>query len=77
MNLAGIQRLTCSLPEAPPLVLTHNSTANRATSISSSGEPSCAGHTDRLVRLRSAPDFAHHQGHPHTDGSRSNLDSVT
>ena len=77
MNLARMQRLTCSLPAAPPLVLTHNSTANRARSISSSGEPACAGHTDRLVRLGSAPDFAHHQRHPHTGSSRSNLDSVT
>lgn len=77
MNLARMQRLTCSHPAAPTLVRTHNSTANRAPSISSSGEPACAGHTDRLVRLGSAPDFAHHQGHPHAGGFRSNLDSVT
>ncbi len=30
MNLVGVQRLTCSLAAALPLVLTHNSTANRA-----------------------------------------------
>ena len=48
--------------------LTHNSTPNRASIISSSGGP---------VRLGSAPDLAHHQRHPRADRSRSGLDHVT
>jgi hypothetical protein len=66
MDLAGVQRLTYSLPAVSHLH-THNSTPNRATVIFLSGG---------LVRLGSASDTAPQQGHPHADRSCSSLDHV-
>lgn len=68
MDLAGVQRLTCSLPVVSQLhSLTHNSTPNRAAIIFSSGG---------LVRLGPASDTAPQQRHPYADRSRSSLDHV-
>lgn len=78
MDLAGVQRLTCSLPAASRLPsITHNSTRNRAAIIFSYGGPACTGHADRLVRLGPASDTAPQPRHPHADRSHSSLDHVT
>ena len=69
MDLADVQRLTCSLPAVSFLSsLTQSSTPNRPAVIFSSGG---------LVRLGPASDTALQQRHPHADRSRSSLDHVT
>ena len=69
MDLAGVQRLTRSLPAASRLPSnTHNSTRNRAAIIFSSGG---------LVRLGPASNRVPQQRHPHAGRSRSSLDHVT
>jgi hypothetical protein len=69
MDLAGVQRLTCSLPAVSRLhSLTHNSTPNHAVIIVSS---------EGLVRLGPAADTARQRRHSHAGRSRSSLDHVT
>lgn len=69
MDLAGVQRLTCSLSAVSRLhSLTHNSTPNHAVIIFSS---------EGLVRLGPAAHTARKRQHSHADRSRSSLDHVT
>jgi len=69
MDLAGVQRLTCSLPAVSRLhSLTHNLTPNHAAIIFSPGG---------LVRLGPASDTAPQQRNPHADRSHFSLDHVT
>ncbi len=68
MDLADVQRLTCSLPAVSFLSsLTQSSTPNRPAVICLSGG---------MVRLGPAT-TALQQQHPHTNRSRSRLDNVT
>ncbi len=69
MDLAGVQRLTCSLPAVSRLhSLTHKSTPNHAAIIFSS---------EGLVRLGPAADTARQRRLPHAGRARSSLDHVT
>ena len=69
MDLAGVQRLTCSLPAVSRLhSLTHNSIPNHAAIIFPS---------EGLVRLGPAEDTARQRQHSHAGRSRSSLDHVT
>jgi hypothetical protein len=69
MDLAGIQRLTCSLPAASRFhSFTHNSIPNHTAIIFS---------PERLVRLGPAEDRARQRQHSHAGRSRSSLDHVT
>jgi len=69
MDLAGIQRLTCSLPAVSRLhSLTHNSIPNHTAIIFS---------PEGLVRLGPAEDRARQRQHSHAGRSRSSLDHVT
>ena len=69
MDLAGVQRSTCSLPAVSRLhSLTHNSIPNHAVIIFS---------PEGLVRLGAAEDTARQRQHTHAGRSRSGLDHVT
>ena len=69
MDLAGVQRLTCSLPAVSRLhSLTYNSTPKRPAIVFSSGG---------LVRLGPASDTAPQQRHPHAERFHFSLDHVT
>ena len=69
MDLAGVQRVTCSLPAAFRLhSLTHNSRPNHVAIIFSS---------EGLVRLGPASDTARQRRYPQADRPRSSLDYFT
>lgn len=69
MDLAGVQRLRCSLPAVSRLQsLTYNSTPNHAAIVFSSGG---------LLRLGPASDTVPQQRRPHADRSHFSLDHVT
>jgi hypothetical protein len=78
MDLAGVQRLTRSLPPASDVPsIIHNSTHNHAAIVFSYDGPACAGYAERLVCLGIASDTAPQQRHPYADCFRFSLNHVT
>ena len=77
MDLSSGQRFTFSPWAGSRLPLLTTSAPTRASIISSSGGPACAGHADRPVRLGPASNATPQQQHPRTNRSRSPIPSAT
>jgi hypothetical protein len=72
MDLAGVQRLTRSLPPVSDVLsIIHHSTHNHAAIVFSYDGPACAGYADRLVRFGIASDTALQPQSRHLKGLRA------